>query len=750
MRVLTPRLLTGALTMVLLAALSLPAEALIIIEPVPHQPPNSHALRLTENNVRVSITDRVAEVTAEFVYQNLSRRDLEGTFLFPLPDEAAVDDFSLFVNGEEITAELLDRHRARQIYESIVRRQKDPALLEFADRQLLRARIFPITPQDGARVRLYYTHPVPAEFGIADFVYPLSVEKLEAGSGCKITIDVEVESSKTLKTVYSPTHTIDLEQSGERLAKVSCIPATAGQRAADFHLLLMFADDRVAANFLTCRDKDGIQYFMGMISPGLPDDLEILPKDVVFCLDRSGSMEGEKIDQARAALKFCLNRLNAEDRFGLVIFNSDIEIFRHQLSPADSKTRNEALAFFQRSSATGGTFIDGALQMSLDMFEDGSRPRYLVFLTDGLPTVGTRNAKEILAHAADKNRFKARVFTWGVGYDLNAGLLNDLAEQGRGFASYVEPGQDLEVELSHFFERINRPVLADCKLAISGVTVTEMYPRELPDMFAGGEVIIVGRYEGGSPVTATLSGRQGDTYKQFVFATEFSPQEGKYQFLPKLWAGRRIGYLLEDMRRHGENPEVIEEVVELSKQYGIITPYTSFLVAPEQPGLAHDDLHDLSIFNKGGTTQTDASSTRRTMAAERMKNAPTTQDMELAYTSGKKSLFGIDLMDADARPADAAAIGIPQPIFKTAGGKSFTMRDDFYVDADLLTAEAPADTLRIVKFSDAYFQLLKLCAECNEYFSVGEQVVVSYRGVVIIIGEEGESEFREEWIRRFR
>jgi Ca-activated chloride channel family protein len=361
-----------------------------------------------------------------------------------------------------------------------------------------------------------------------------------------------------------------------------------------------------------------------------------------------------------------------------------------------------------------------------------------VFLTDGLPTVGTRNTDEILAHAAEKNRHAARVFTWGVGYDLNAGLLNDLAAQGRGHASYVEPGQDLEVELSHFFKRINRPVLADCRLDISGVEVTEMYPHELPDMFAGSEVIIIGRYTGGSPVTATLSGRQGETYKQFVFATQFVPHKDKYQFLPKLWAGRRIGYLLEDMRRHGENQEVIDEVVTLSKQYGIITPYTSFLVAPEQPEMLSGGW-DAEYGRDGGRP-----SSRSSMAAEQMKNAPTTDEVMMAYEPGQKELSSPDLPETEERTV------IPQPVMKTAGGKSFTMRDGYYVDADLLTGMVPADTLRIVKFSEAYFTLLTLCNQCNDYFSVGEQVIVLYRGVVIIIGEEGETEFREEWLRMFR
>jgi len=729
MKAIKMRLALGAMLILLLAGVPKMAGALIIIEPIPQQPPNHHALRLAENNVEVKITDRVAEVTAEFVYLNSSNRNLEGTFLFPLPPEAAVDDFSLFVNGEEIKAELLDRGRARSIYESIVRRQQDPALLEFVDRDLLRARIFPITPQDGAKVRLYYTHPIPADFGTADFVYPLSVEKLEAGSDCRISINVELSSSKSLKTVYSPTHTVDVVRPDDNSARITCEPSTAGQRGADFHVLSATTQDDVAANFLTCRDKDGIQYFMGMISPGLPDDDEILPKDVVFCLDRSGSMAGEKIEQAKAALRFCLNSLNDQDHFGLVIFNSDVEIFRPKLDAATADNKDAAARFFGRLPATAGTFIDGALKTSLQMFEDNSRPKYLVFLTDGLPTVGTKNPDDILGHARENNRLGVRVFAWGVGYDLNAGLVNDLAEQGQGVASYVEPGQDIEVEVSHFFEKINRPVLADCRLNIEGVTITEIYPAKLPDLFAGSEVIVVGRYEGSSEVTATLSGRQGTTFKQFVFATEFRGQHGRYGFLPKLWAGRRIGYLLEDMRRHGENDEVIEEVVGLSKRYGIITPYTAFLAAPEEPGLLS---WDREYGGRGADLHDDV---QASISSQKMKNARIADAAEFEYTPGSKSR------------TDESRLGMPQPVAerKTAGGKTFVFRGDMWTDAELLTAEAPADTIRIEKFSEAYFELIRQYPEFREYLSVGQQVILRHKNVTIIIADSGETTFRREW-----
>jgi len=746
MKALKMRLALGAMVTIILAGLPKMAGALIIIEPIPQQPPNHHALRLAENNVEVKITDRVAEVTAEVVYLNSSGRNLEGTFLFPLPPEAAVDDFSLFVNGEEIKAELLDRDRARSIYESIVRRQQDPALLEFVDRDLLRARIFPITPQDGAKVRLYYTHPIPADFGTADFVYPLSVEKLEAGSDCRISINVELSSSKSLKTVYSPTHTVDVLRPDDNSARITCEPSTPGQRGADFHLLSATAQDDVAANFLTRRDKDGVQYFMGMISPGLPDDDEILPKDVVFCLDRSGSMAGEKIEQAKAALRFCLNSLNDQDHFGLVIFNSDVEIFHPALDAATTDNKDAAAKFFERLPATAGTFIDGALKTSLQLFENNSRPKYLVFLTDGLPTVGTKNPDVILGHARDYNRLGVRVFAWGVGYDLNAGLVNDLADQGQGVASYVEPGQDIEVEVSHFFEKINRPVLADCRLNIDGVTITEIYPAKLPDLFAGSEVIVVGRYEGGSEVTATLSGRQGTTFKQFVFASEFKGQSGRYGFLPKLWAGRRIGYLMEDMRRNGENDEVIEEVVGLSKQYGIITPYTSFLAAPEEPDLiSHMDEPGRSIVVQGERRpiKMDVTSTRRTVTSEKMKQS-TTSDVEDFASLPPPEL------ETKAHPRSGGAgtdIGMAQPVYqrKTAGGKTFVFRDNVWTDADLLTTEAPADTIRIERFSEAYFELIRLHPEFREYLSVGQLVILRHKNVTIIVADTGETVFRREW-----
>ncbi len=745
MKSVRPQMLIGLLILCGLTFMAAPTDALIVIRHLPDQQPNPHALRLTANTVDVVITDRVAEVTAEFVYKNTGRVDLEGTFLFPLPDQAAVDDFSLFVNGEEIKAELFDRERARAIYENIVRRQKDPALLEFADQNLLKASIYPITPRDGAKVRLYYTYPVPADFNTADFVYPLSVEKLEAYDDCKITINVEVRSSGALRTVYSPTHTVSINQPDQNSAWVTCTPTTRNQRSLDFHLLIANSNDKVSAHFLTGIDDEGIKYFMGMVSPGVPDNDEILPKDIVFCLDRSGSMEGEKIEQAKNALRFCLNGFNEQDRFGLVIFNSDIDSFDRGLVAATQAAKANAIQYFEKMQATGGTFIDGALQASLRMFEKSTRPKYLVFLTDGLPTVGTRNTDEILRNVRKENKHNVRIFSWGVGYDLNGGFVNDVAAQNKGVSSYVEPGQDIEVELSHFFEKINRPVLADCKLDIQGVRITEIYPREMPDLFAGSEVIVVGRYEGGSPVTATLSGRSGTMFKQFTFATNFQPERGRHTFLPKLWAGRRIGYLMDDLRKNGETDEVVTEIVGLSKKYGIITPYTSFLAAPELPDL------DAAISIRGDRADNwlgaaDEKANRANIGASNLQKSTNMDQQEMDYRPGTpRGGRAQKIILPDEFLGSESPVPFRQQGAQNVAGKTFINVAGVWNDAELVTDTPPERTITIQRFSDAYFELIRQVPKFADYLSVGDRVKVLYNGVIIEIAETGETEFQAEW-----
>ncbi len=698
------------------------AHALIIITPKPDQPDDSPALALSSQVVDATLTDRAAEVTVTFTYHNSSRFVLEGTYLFPLPPEAAVDKFSLEVDGEEIDAELLDAGEARRTYESIVRQTKDPALLEYVDRQLLRARIFPINPNSDATIRLYYTHPLVADFGTTDFAFPFAIERWAPDS--KVELNLQIETHNALKSVTSPTHDVEVRRDGAHRAIVT---APAGWRPMqnDLHILCTYDTRDLSAQFLTTVDDEGNRFFMGIISPGDDPAADVLPKDVVFCFDRSGSMQGEKIEQARAALHFCLGRLNAEDRFGLLMFNDRISGYARELLPGTDENITGARDFISGIDADGGTNLDGAMLDAMTLFEKNERPKYLVFLTDGKPTVGMRDPNEIRKRASSNNTADARIFTFGVGHDLNAGLLNDLAEEGRGLASYVDPGEDVEVKVSNFFRRISRPVLSDCRLEINGdVRTYDVYPGELPDVFAGTEIMVLGRFEGGGPVSAKLLGSRAGTQVNHSFNPEFAPTRGRYAFIPKLWAGRRIGYLMEEMRRHGENEELKSEVVRLSKQHGIMTPYTAFLAAPEEVR-ASDVLRPQTGLDRydfrGGRAEA-------AIQAGEAKSAPNIAALRAPMVASQ----------SDARDTGEQA-------WRNAAGRQFSKKNGYWTDWEMVSGKTPpADTMHVKPFSDAYFHLAGN-PEIAKILAVGQSLKFLWRNTLIIIDDSGQELWNKDW-----
>ncbi|MBI5867630.1 MAG: VWA domain-containing protein [candidate division Zixibacteria bacterium] len=733
-RSLVPRTVAGLVAVLgcILAATNV--SAMIIVTPSVQHPYNPEALQLTKEVVRVDLSDRAAQVNVECTYHNSSQWVLEGTYLFPLPPEAAVDKFSLFVDGEEIRAELLDATAARNEYESIVRRMKDPALLEYVDRQLLKARIYPIQPNSDAKIRLYYTHPLVADFGTTDFAFPLSGERTAPGAAISLIGSIETQS--VLKAVTSPTHEVKVTYDGSHRATLTAAPRADGPKS-DLHILCTYDTREVGAQFLTTTDNAGQNYFMAIIAPGEAGSDAIVPKDVVFCFDHSGSMAGEKLTQARAALKFCLSKLNPDDRFGLVVFNDRIDSYAGSLRQATVPNVDSAHRFLYYVDAEGGTFIEGALVRSMDMFDGAKRPKYLVFLTDGLPTVGTRDPglikKSVVAHNANN----ARVFTFGVGFDLNAALLNDLAAEGKGQSSYVAPKEDVEIAVSNFFSKISRPVLSDCKLQFTGVDVHDVYPFDLPDVFAGSEIVVVGRFDEDANVTARLTGTRGAAAVSHVFNAEFTARSGRYEFIPKLWAGRRIGNLLEDMRRNGETREVKDEVIRLSKKYGIMTSYTSFLAAPEEVRIAQNSgvaqggvgisvAHDRFAVRSEAPASVDATA-KRDISSEQLRSSGSTQALMPA---------------APSEPEDQkAAASI------SAAGRQFTLIDGIWTDWALFTSKSLSDTIKIKPYSDAYFRLNQVPGMA-QLLAVGERVVFLWKAnCVVKIDISGEEKWNSTWER---
>ena len=309
---------------------------------------------------------------------------------------------------------------------------------------------------------------------------------------------------------------------------------------------------------------------------------KVVDKNVVLVLDSSGSMSGAKIRQVKEAARFILNHLDRRDEFTLIDFDDGVTAFSEALVPATAENVGRALKFVDAIEDSGGTNINDALLAALARMAGGERPSYVLFLTDGLPTVGTTETADILRNVAKANERRSRIFVFGVGDDVNTELLDRIASDHRGASVYIGESEDLEAALSSFYEKISSPLLADLAVEFKGIETSQVYPRVLPDLFKGSQLVLVGKYSGDGPVSVVMTGKAGREGKRFVLEGRPLTGSDRFSFLPRLWATRRIGYLLEEIRLQGQNKELVDEIRRLGLKYGIVTPYTSFLVTEKE------------------------------------------------------------------------------------------------------------------------------------------------------------------------
>ena len=346
----------------------------------------------------------------------------------------------------------------------------------------------------------------------------------------------------------------------------------------DFLLYYSLSKDDIGLSFMNWEGPEG-GYFMLLASPRFAAPGErIVAKNVVLVLDSSGSMSGAKIAQAKAAARFILNHLDKRDAFTLIDFDDGVTPFSEGLVPASGDAVARALKFVDGIEDSGGTNINDALLAALSRMRDGERPGYVLFLTDGLPTVGTTETADILRNIQKGNERRSRIFVFGVGDDVNTELLDRLSSDHRGASVYIGETEDLEVALSGFYEKISSPLLSDLTVEFKGLDTSQVYPRVLPDLFKGSQLVLVGRYRGDGPVSVVMTGKAGREGKRFVLESRPLTGSDRFSFLPRLWATRRIGYLLEEIRLQGRTKELEDEIRRLGLKYGIVTPYTSFLV----------------------------------------------------------------------------------------------------------------------------------------------------------------------------
>jgi len=533
-------------------------------------------LRIASHKIDVTIDNQIAMTRVEQIFGNDHPATLEAHYVFPVPKGASIIDFSMTVNGKLIRGELLEKERARSIYEGIVRQSKDPGLLEHVGANLFRVRVFPILPNTQQKIELTYVERVTYDGGSCRYVYPLLCP-----GGAKTTKADAFEfrwrltSAVPIKDVTCLTHPAEIARQAESSAEVKF---SGRQVDLSKDLEIGYRIERASSgmDLVAHRPKDGDGTFMLLLTPQA--NAARLPKDMTFVFDTSGSMEGARIKQAKAALKFCLSKLKADDRFNILSFSSTVTAFSRAHVAADDDAKARALKFVEALDASGGTNINDSLLRALEHRAPEGRPHLIVFLTDGEPTSGETRPASIVRNVSDANRAGVRIFAFGVGADLNRGLLEDLADATHGVAEFVSDQENIEEKVSRLQKKIATPVISDLEIDWGQAEVTAVYPKSPGDLFAGTQLMVMGRYQKAGTHELVLRGRAGAQKIEIRQKVTFPEQIDVAPAIPYLWAMRKIAGLLDDLRRNGQNPEVIGEVVALSKQYRIATPYTSFLV----------------------------------------------------------------------------------------------------------------------------------------------------------------------------
>lgn len=697
-------------------------------------------LEVRYHKVGVKVHGAVAVTTVEQVFHNPNSVQLEGTYLFPLPRDAAVTGFTMWMGEKALEGEVLEKDKARGIYESIVRSMRDPALLEYMGEGLFKARVFPIEANGDKKIRLTYSQTITPDNGRYRYVYPLNTEKFSAAPLAECSVRIEIESEAGLKTIFSPSHgNTSLARDGEKRAVLEwAVKNSIPNR--DFVACFDVSDKDLGLAFWSYKRPTEDGYFLVTVSPRRELQSKELPaKDVVFVLDTSGSMAGDdmkelRLKQAKKAMRACLGNLNANDRFGLISFSTATRELNSELLSFTPENREKAMAFIEEQRARGGTALCDALLQALAMqSKDSARPFSVVFITDGLPTVGEQSAETIRKLVLEKAG-AARIFTLGIGTEVNTVLLDSLAAATRGEREYVLDDEDIELKISNFYDKVAFPVLTDCELLFEGVWVKEVYPKRLPDLFRGGSLAVVGRYKGTGKALVKLRGKVAGEAVEHVYDLNIGAESQSLDFLPGRWASQKIGYLLEQIRLNGEHKELREEVIWLAKTYGLPTPYTSYLVVEDSAPSADSPAAD-NAFRKleerrreqRGPGEGESRPSRGGAQAPGFAGG-ISKDKGTGRESVEKSLELGRLKKGEAdgtEDLDAAAV---REVMRKVAGRVFYFDGARWVDSEL--KDLKRVDVQVAAWSDEYFKLLKDEPELGRLLTVGERVLLAFKDKV--------------------
>lgn len=713
------------------------AGGFIILYPTgnPHTRPipiTSYSLEMKSLNVDVNIDEQIATTSIEQVFYNPNNSNLEGYFLFPVPKGVVLRNFTMDVNGKKLQAELLDAKKARKYYQDIVRNLLDPALLEYTAQDLFKVKIFPIEAKKDKKISISYTQNLTKDNNTFEYIFPLNTKKYSAKPLKNIAFKIEIQNKIPIKTLYSPTHKVEKVFKDAKHAIVG-FEEKQVKPDLDFKLYIGLNATKLGVSMLNYNESNNDGFFIMNISPGFDNQSEIAAKDITFVLDVSGSMSGEKMGQAKKSMLFCVNQLNHDDRFEIIKFSTVAESLFGKRLIANKTNKTKAIDFINKLKAIGGTNMDEAFELALKEKPQSERPHFIIFITDGKPTIGEIDEEKLVEKISKGNTDKIRIFTFGIGNEINTHLLDKITEHSGAYRSYISPEEDIEVKISGFYEKVSSPVLTGVEIDFDKKSgVYSVFPRKTGDVFKGSIVTVFGRYKNNGKSTIKLNGILNGKKETYTYKIDFE-ENTKNDFIPPLWASRNIGYLLDQIRLNGEKQELIDEVIRLSKLYGIITPYTSYLILEdERIGLNKRILPPENVIFNNRAIDDDAFRSAYTKEYSNIQKKSGEESVQSSVEIQELSEAGVvnDINQGSARMFYTDKNGKRQNFarqVKNIQGRAIYQNGDQWID--LYVQETNTIKTNKIQFADeAYFKLLNKHPKTAQFLSLGRNVRFVFQG----------------------
>ena len=729
----------------------LPGDDVVIIlppRPLPRRHPMHHEpVRLTAASAAISIDEQAAGTRLELTLSNPSGIQQEAVVMIPVPDGVAVRSLEYDGVGPEPVAKVLPRDEARRIYDAIVNKMRDPALVEFAGTNMIRTSAFPIPPGKSQKLAITFEQVLGADGDRVDYWLPRS-ESLAQGD-VSWTISAMIKSSRAIAGVYSASHEVDVIRDAPGQVRVKVAGGSQADAARGSfrlsYLLQPRKGDGVAATLMAYPDADvrGGQggYFLLLAGmPPTPAEVEKQKREVVLVLDRSGSMRGEKIEQVRNAALQVVEGLEWGEAFNIIDYSDSIAAFADKPVIKDQASLDKARAYIRGLQANGGTNLHDALIEAMRSEPTKAMLPLVIFLTDGLPTVGERSEVKIRDDVKAANKFHRRVFTFGVGFDVNSPLLSGLGKASRGASTFVLPQEDVEVKVSQVFRRLNGPVLAMPRLTVlgdhtPGGMLRELMPGELPDVFEGDQIVVLGQYASAGNLRLRLEGEQHDKKVAFEFDASTKGATVRNAHVARLWARAKIAMMVDEIRQAGASggvgearmKELADEIVRLSTKWGILTEYTSFLATPEAERLSGEQLRE-------GLSASSLTNLSRRAEAGRSGTGGVNQEANLQRLMPMRAPSGGGRGGVTAAPApttqaylDADMKKVEVHTIQQNADRAFYFRNNRWVDSRLIEKEQEKPDVTIELGTPAYSRLV------DELVAEGRQSILANQGEIYIL-----------------